>query len=242
MLPAGIGEGDANPDEPTTKAVHFTLDRASLNIWWTSGEVLWGLPLPGTRQFGLLLKSLEPHGVTAREIIVESPSKLLADVVLGLGLLSGEVRLLLSYTGFEISIDELLHHHLKSIVTIAGSAQASLTDFREPDNAGSLTIRYAAHLHVGANALEVILRNNLPVTDAALLPDAFAYTVSPPGRHDIQEVRAVIERSLRSPENVYVEVTSKYYEFGFTEAFGAIMKEDILATLQRCGLSNVAEA
>lgn len=218
----------------------YRVAAASVSCRWKCPQILAGLPFPGTPHFGELMKAFETDGVEARNITVETPSNRLSDVVLSIGILRGEIRLLLNYAGFEIAIDRLLEDHIPIVPRLAKVAVESLRDFRISSEPGEFEVSYRAHFELEPGLVRRILATYLRDTGFAqsVNPDAFAYRMRPEGRTDIKECRMVFAQSLLLKEALYVDLGIAYFGDPSAVEPGPRAVDDVFAFLGMFGLKN----
>lgn len=202
--------------------------------------MLHALPSPGSPQFANLARALQPFGLDARGITFEVPSARMADVSLNLALLRGEIRLQITYEGFEIVAAQLVDEHLAVIPRVAGVAREALQGCFADGAGGHYEITYSAHLGLEPGKAALILAEHLPskAGDQHLVPDGFAYRIQHPDCPDVVTMRLVVMQSLRLKEAIYVEFTAVYQGELPVEALTNKAVEDTVGALARLGLKN----
>ena len=202
--------------------------------------MLHALPSPGTPQFAKLTSALQPFGVEPRGVTFEAPSARMADVALHFALLRGEIRLQVTYEGFEIVVAQLLDEHLAVIPRLATIARDALRECCQDATPGRYQITYSAHLGLEPGKATLIVAEHLSsrAEDPELVPDAFAYKIQRPDRPEVVEMRLVVAQSLRLKEAVYAEFTAVYQDELPAEELMHKAVDDTLGALARLGLKN----
>lgn len=223
------------------KEPHVTLyrvEQASVSCRWRCGQMLQTLPSPGTAHFAKLASALQPFGVDPRGITFEAPSARMADVSLNFALLRGEVRLQITYEGFEIRVDRLLEEHVTVIPRLAGVARQALQECSPDSATGRYEITYSAHLALETGMAVSILAEHLSskAEDRELVPDAFAYRIEQPDRPEVVEMRLFVAQSLLLKEAVWVQFTAVYQGELPAEQLAHAAVDDTLKGLARLGL------
>ena len=122
----------------------YRIEHASASCRWTCARMLTALPSPGTPQFASLTSALQPYGVGPRDITFEAPSTRMSDVALNFMLLRGELRLQITYEGFEVFASQLLDEHLSVVPKLAGIARDAIRDCSPDGASGRLSRRTVA--------------------------------------------------------------------------------------------------
>ena len=219
----------------------YRVEQASVNFRWMCPDILAALPIPGSTQFRELARRLQPFDLEARTVTVDTPSNRLSDVVVTFGLQKGEIRLLFSYTGFEIQIDKLLDEHLGVIPELAQTAFSSLQEFRIVSKPGTYQLNYHAHLALDNGVAKQILREHLSQPDPfspadGLEPDALAYRLPTGNRSDLMDARVVLARSLLLKEGLFADFSATYTDEPGVATLSNTATADVLGCLGKFGL------
>ncbi len=202
--------------------------------------MLHALPSPGTPQFAKLTGALQPFGVEPRGITFEAPSARMADVSLNFALLRAEIRLQITYEGFEIHVARLLDEHVAVIPRLAGIARHALQEC-SPDGAlGRYEVTHSAHLALEPGKAVSILAEHLPskAQDQELVPDGFAYRIQRPDRPEVIEMRLFVAQSLLLKEAVWVQLVAVYQGELPAEELAHKAVDDTLGALAKLGLED----
>src|SRR2546425_13029893 len=157
----------------------YRTENASASCRWTCAQMLTALPSPGTPQFAKLAASLQPYGIEPRGITFEAPSSRMSDVTLNFLLLRGELRIKVTYDGFEIIAGQLLDEHIPMAAALVSIAHEAIRDSSGDGAAGRYEITYSAHLSLAPGEAVRILHEHLTrFKDEALIPDAFSYRLA----------------------------------------------------------------
>jgi len=218
----------------------YRIEQQSVSCRWRCAQMLSTLPSPGTPHFAKLTSALQQFAVDPRGITFEAPSARMADVSLNFALLREQIRLRITYEGFEILVAQLLDEHVTVISRLVAIARQALQEC-SPDSAiGRYEITYSAHLALELGKAVSILAEYLPsrAEDQELVPDAFAYRIQRPDRPEVVEMRLFVAQSLLLKEAVWVQFIAVYQGELPVEELTHKAVDDTLEALARLGLKN----
>jgi hypothetical protein len=218
--------------------IEATIEKASITYRWTFERILWVLPGPGTPIFAALSKALHPYGIPPSAIVLEAPTSKLDDVILGISLSDPRATLRLSYGWFELDVNDLYDEDIPALIKIVELVFAALSEADEDVHRGRATFHHYAHISLSAPDPEAFLAEHLPLSRSVsgLIPDALAYKPTLSGRVDIQEMRAVITKSLAFNNAVFIQFTVEYISSGTPAQSAERFTQDHLHILELLGL------
>jgi hypothetical protein len=211
--------------------------QSALTCRLTFGNILPGLPVPGTPAFVELCRELKRFGFSADKFSLETPSTKLSDVRVTIGLLQDSVTLRVQYEWLELVVPTLVQGQVDSLPDIINTTLGALA-LLDPD-AGkcNLVVQSVAHLRLDSLDPGVYISEHLAGGDASYKPDAFAFNLVSCGDVIRQQGRIVIAVSAIFPGSVFVDYVAEYANPQFTADTVNAMRIDYFERLALLGLA-----
>jgi hypothetical protein len=190
--------------------------RSALTCRFTFGNILPGLPVPGTPAFVQLCRELKRFGVSAEKFSLETPSTKLSDVRVTVALLQDAVILRIQYEWLELVVPNLVQGQAESLLDIINTTLRALA-LLDPDvGMGNLAVQSAAHLRLDSLDPHVYISEHLTGGDPSYQPDAFAFNLISTGSVIWKKGRIVVAVSAIFPGSVFVDYVAEYANPQFT--------------------------
>jgi hypothetical protein len=179
---------------------------------------------------------LGPFGLETKKITLESRSNQLSDVALVI-MLKGDIRLFLTYSGFELFISNLKDSQVSLVPKVADSVCSLLEDLGVSLIGASLDIRYRAHLELGEGVPSTVLQFHMPrPPENRLEADGFTYRLHPDPSSVLKQGRISVARSILLKEGLFVEAELTYGSNGASSELANSALHTVRALLYFVGL------
>lgn len=174
--------------------------------------MLPSLPGPGSPAFAELCKALHSYGITPTTVTVDAPSTRLADLILGIGLLSNRVIVRISSAALELIVRELLVGDEEKLVPITEHLFAALKVIDADVVQGRAALRTYSHLKMLPGENELLLREHMRLSEgtSAFEPEAIIYDVRPEPLSKAKELKVTIAKSLAYADSLFLDITADY--------------------------------
>lgn len=96
----------------------YSIEYTTLSSEWRFNSILSELPVPGSKGFVALVQGLQPFGLTAQGISLQTPTNNLNDVRLDLALLDPRVTISISYSYITLTSGEVFEGDAETILRI----------------------------------------------------------------------------------------------------------------------------
>jgi hypothetical protein len=124
------------------------IEIANVNLNWRFPNIISNLPSPNSEAFSFLIKGLQPLGLTARSVSLESPTTNLDDVALVLNLLSYKFNIRITYSGVEVEGRDIYSEEVFSIIQSLQVVFDSLETIDSEVKNGIGIFRISLHLNL----------------------------------------------------------------------------------------------
>ena len=174
--------------------------------------MLPSLPGPGSPAFAELCKRLHPYGIAPNNVTVDAPSTRLADLMLGIGLLSNRVFVRISSVALEFTVRELIVGDEEKLIPITDHLFAALKDIDADAVQGSASLRVYSHLKMAPGEHALLLLEHVRFSEgaSAFTAEAIIYDVQPESNSRAKRLKVTIARSLAYAESLFLDITADY--------------------------------
>lgn len=122
------------------------IEIANLNLSWKFPFIVSQLPVPGTEAFNYLVRGLQPFGLTARSVSLESPGSNLDDVAIVINLLNYKFTVRLTYSGIDAEGRSIEADEAIQILQVLQIIFESFEKIDAETKNGSGVVRLSLHL------------------------------------------------------------------------------------------------
>jgi hypothetical protein len=211
--------------------------QSALTCRFTFGNILPGLPVPGTPAFVQLCRELKRFGFSAEKFSLETPSTKLSDVRVTVALLQDAVTLRVQYEWLEFVVPALVQGQEDSLPDIINTTLQALAILDPDVGKGNLVVQSVAHLRLDSLDPDVYMSEHLTGGDASYQPDAFAFNLISTGDVIRKQGRIVIAVSAIFAGSVFVDYVAEYANPQFTADAVNEMRIDYYERLALLGLA-----
>ena len=198
-------------------SINAGIESSSVEAQWTAPSLIPELPFPGTKEFGRLIQVLEPYGLDASKISVETPSNRVSDVELRIALRAVDLDLSLLYTGFRIGTDRFLDSHREPIGKLAAITAALILPSAGLVPGGKFSVRYHGHLRLNEGSRTDFLRSLLG-HPSGLDPTGASFLFDPPTDANVAASSVLVEHSKKIDGGLYVRCDVDFEAVGDLES------------------------
>ncbi|MEO7652360.1 MAG: hypothetical protein ABIZ80_17990 [Bryobacteraceae bacterium] len=215
----------------------FSAMQSALTCRFTFGNILPGLPVPGTPAFAQLCRELKKFGFSAEKFSFETPTAKLSDVRVTISILEDAVTLRVQYEWLELAVSTLLQEQENSLVDIINTTLQALALLDLDVWKGKLAVQHIAHLRLDSQDPDAYVGEHLMGGDASYRPDAFAFNLVSGGDVILKHGRIVIAVSAIFPGSVFVDYVAEYPNPKFTPDMVNAIRVDYNERLALLGLT-----
>ncbi len=190
----------------------YRIEYTSLSSEWKTTSILSELPVPGSRGFVTLVERLQPFGLTAQGISLQTPTNNLSDVRLDLALLDPRVTISIGYSHITLTTGEIYEGDVNSILQILQSVFGAMAVIDPKIEEGKGSTRVSLQLSLLDEQVEDFLARYAKKQegDVTITPDAAAFVVNCDEVSRQARTRIVLAMSLHYANAIFCEITWEY--------------------------------
>jgi hypothetical protein len=171
------------------------------------------IPGPATPAFANLIKGLHPYGINASMIAIDTPSSILADVVMTIaGLLDNRLLIRIRPNDLELFLKEFLIGDEEKLIDILSLVFKAATEIDSDAMKGTVNFRSSSHLRLQPKELDALLQEHLCLSNTidGLSPSSAAYKIDLGAEAKAEDMCVVIAKSLTYEEAVFIDISADY--------------------------------
>lgn len=226
------------------------IEIANLSVNWKFPFIVSQLPTPTTDAFSYLVRKLQPFGLIARNVNLESNGSNLDDVALVINLLNYKLLVRLTYSGIDVEGRNIEPEEVIPILEILGIVFDSLKKIEPEVNQGNGVVKISLHLSLqeGTGSQYIAERVSAKFDPYSADPDAIVFNYVFDEVSKLFPTKITIAKSLAFPEGLFLEISYstdgeelEYKESAPPEEFFQLLSEHYKKLLSSLGLNIVTE-
>jgi hypothetical protein len=190
----------------------YRIEYATLSTEWKFNSILSELPVPGSRGFVALVQKLQPFGLTAQGISLQTPSNNLNDVRLELALLDPRATISIGYSYITLTTGEVYDGDANTILKILQSIFEAMADIDPKIEEGKGMARISLQLPLLDEKIDSFLARYAKKQEGEvdIIPDAAAFIVKGDEASRQARTRVVFAKSVHYENALFCEITWEY--------------------------------
>jgi len=212
---------------------NYRIEYTTLSSEWRFNSILSELPVPGSKGFVALVQGLQPFGLTAQGVSLQTPTNNLNDVRLDLALLAPRITISIGYSYITLTSGEIFEGDAETILRILQVIFNVMTGIDPKIDSGRGHVRVSLQLPLIDEQVDNFLARYAKKQDGniTIIPDAAAFIVKSDEISRQAQTRIVFAKSVHYANAIFCEITWEYES-------GKIGKPmDFLTQLAASGLS-----
>lgn len=192
------------------------IEIANLSLNWRFPNIVSSLPSPNNEAFDFLIKGLQPLGLTARSVSLESPTTNLDDVALVINLLNYKFTLRITYSGVEADGRDIYPDEVFPIVQSIKVVFDSLETLHSEVKKGIGVVRISLHMgFLEKNVNEYIAeRVSAKINNQNMIPEAVVFNLDFDEFTKLFPTKITLAKSLAVKNGLFLDIN---YQSGKNE-------------------------